>query len=82
MEIISVAVAVVVLGIHMHKRMIAREVPRQSGTLQAVVPAALGMVSTALSFPLMLLSAVLLVSAGFVADGNPLWMRSIVSTAR
>lgn len=78
MEIISVAVAVVVLGI-LYKRMIAREVPEQIGTLQAVVPAALGMVSTALSFPLMLLSAVLLVSAGFVADGNSLWMRSIVS---
>ena len=49
MELFSMVVAIVVLGI-LYKRMIDREVPEKIGFLQALVPVGLGAASTWLSF--------------------------------
>ena len=78
MEILSMVVALVVLGI-LYKRMIAREVPEPISGAQVFVPIVLGVVSVLLSLPLTLGSAYLLSTLGYVREAHPLWLRSLVS---
>ena len=78
MAIIAMIVSIAVLGI-LYKRMIDREVPDKIGTAQALVPVGLGIVSLPLSLPIVLGVAVLLTQAGYVKDGYPMWVRSLVA---
>lgn len=78
MDILSMVVAIVVLGI-LYKRMIDREVPEKIGTLQALVPVGLGVASLVLSFFLMIGSGLLLTFCGYVRDAHPVWVQSLVA---
>jgi len=78
MEILSAAAAIVVLGI-LYKRMIGREVPEPIRGAQVFIPVGLGLVSTALSLPIMLGAAILLTKAGYVRAEHSLWVQSLVA---
>ena len=78
MDIISMIVSIVVLGI-LYKRMIDREVPEKIGTLQAIVPAGLGVASLWLSFFLTVGTALLIGLTGYSRSAHPMWVQSLVS---
>ncbi len=77
MEVISVLVSVVVLGI-LYRRMILREVPESIRPAQALVPIGLGMLDTGLIFLFIMLTAVLIEHFGISNSQNPLWLKSII----
>ena len=79
MELFSMVVAIVVLGI-LYKRMIDREVPEKIGFLQALVPVGLGAASTWLSFPLLIGAALLITYLGYDgANYSSLFFKSFMA---
>ena len=71
-------IIIVVLGV-LYKRMIGRDVPDPITKKQALIPVGLGVISLAVSFPITLASAALIVKLGYVRDAHPLWLQSMIS---
>lgn len=77
MAILSMVVAIVVLGI-LYKRMIGREVPEPITKAQALVPIGLGVASLVVAFLITIGVSVLILKTGYDPAAQPLWLQSVI----